>query len=537
MAPDPAPGRWFLSADERGNPATRIDRRHPDGLAWTTGNEVRPLVHGATYFRRLHDELDALVPGDRLWFTDWRGDADQRLLPDGPTIGELLCTLATRGVEVRGLLWRSHSDRATFSAQENQRLGQELNEAGGEVLLDQRVRRFGSHHQKVVVVQHRGAPERDVAFVGGIDLCHGRRDDAEHGADPQQQPMDKRYEGRSPWHDAALELRGPVVGDVLQTFVERWDDHRPLDRRTPYRMAVQRAARMPRHPEPLPEQLPSPPAAGAHAVQVLRTYGRKHRGFPFAPLGERSVARAYLKAFSLARKLVYIEDQYLWSPLVADALAGALRREPGLRVIAVVPRFPDSDGFFTGPPNRIGQLEAIRRLRAAAPDRVGVFDLENTAGTPIYVHAKVCVVDDIWMTCGSDNLNRRSWTCDSEATCAVVDPERDAREPRDPAGTAEGARVLPRSLRAELWAEHLALPADDERLLDLDGALDLWRQRSGALDDWHGSSRRGARPPGQARAHRPDPVRAWQRVWAEPLYRVLYDPDGRPLRMRLARTL
>ena len=52
-----------------------------------------------------------------------------------------------------------------------------------------------------------------------------------------------------------------------------------------------------------------------------------------------------------------------------------------------------------------------------------MFDLENDAGTPIYVHAKVCVVDDHWMTIGSDNLNLRSWTHDSELTCAVVDPD------------------------------------------------------------------------------------------------------------------
>ena len=50
-----------------------------------------------------------------------------------------------------------------------------------------------------------------------------------------------------------------------------------------------------------------------------------------------------------------------------------------------------------------------------------VFDVENHEGTPVYVHAKVCVIDDIWATVGSDNLNRRSWTHDSELSCAVLD--------------------------------------------------------------------------------------------------------------------
>ena len=62
-------------------------------------------------------------------------------------------------------------------------------------------------------------------------------------------------------------------------------------------------------------------------------------------------------------------------------------------------------------------------LQRVAPDRVAFFDLENAQGVPIYVHAKICVVDDVWFTCGSDNFNRRSWTNDSELTCAVLDPE------------------------------------------------------------------------------------------------------------------
>jgi phosphatidylserine/phosphatidylglycerophosphate/cardiolipin synthase-like enzyme len=529
MAIDDAVQRWFLTPDERGNPWTGIDRLPPETPgSWALGNQVTAIVHGSGYFRRLHEELCALHRGDRVYFTDWCGDADEKLLPYGAPIGEVLCDLVRGGVEVRALLWRSHSDRVSFNAQENQRLGRELNQAGGEVLLDQRVRLFGSHHQKLFVIQHRGRADRDLAFVGGIDLCHGRRDDELHEGDPQQQPMDPRYHGRAPWHDAVLELRGPVVGDLLRTFVERWDDPSPLDHRTPYRALLQRMARMPRHPQPLPESFPDPPPAGRHAVQVLRTYGHKRPGYPFAPQGERSVAHGYRKVFGLAHSLIYLEDQYLWSELVVAGLAEALRRAPQLRVIAVVPRYPDADGRFTGPANRIGQLRALQLLQATAPDRVAVYDLENEAGTPIYVHAKVCVVDDLWMACGSDNVNRRSWTCDSELTCAVLDPQRDAREPHDLSAHGDGARRLPRELRLRLWGEHLGLLADDPQLLDPIGGFELWQRRAADLDRWHASGRRSPRPPGRARRHRPDPVTALQRLSAIPMYRLIYDPDGRP---------
>ncbi|MDX6280342.1 MAG: hypothetical protein QOH03_1413, partial [Kribbellaceae bacterium] len=471
---------------------------------------VRMLVHGAVYFQRLYDELCALDRGDRVYFTDWRGDADEVLFEGGPSVGEVLCDLAKAGVEVRGLLWRSHSDHLQFNAQQNQRLGAELNEAGAEVLLDQRVRRLASHHQKLFVIRHRGEAAKDVAFVGGIDLSHQRRDDDKHLGDPQQAPMDPRYGSQTPWHDAALELRGPVVGDVLRTFVERWDDPHPLDRRTPYRMFVQRKADMPRHPSKLPETFPDPPEAGRQAVQVLRTFGHKHPPFRFAPKGEYSIARAYRKAFGQARRLIYIEDQYLWSSVVAEGLREALERSPELRVIAVVPRYPDADGRLSGPPARYGQLQALDLLHAAAPDRFAVYDLENEAGTPIYVHAKVCVVDDEWFTCGSDNFNRRSWTNDSELTCAVV---------------GDG---LARSVRAELWSEHLGVEPE----LDPVKGFEQWQAAAQALDSWHAGGEVGPRPAGQLRRHEPAPVGRVASVWARPLYDHVYDPDGRPRRMR-----
>ena len=482
-------GRWLLPSAER---------------PWTQGNDVTPLVHGATYFARLTSVVGATGPGDLVWFTDWRGDADEQLSVDGPTVGELFAAACRRGVDVRALLWRSHSDRTSFSEKENQHLGRIVNDAGGCALLDQRVRRGGSHHQKLVVVRHRDRPDDDVAFVGGIDLSHSRRDDATHLGDRQCQPMDRRYGATPPWHDAMVEVRGPAVRHVQDSFAERWNDPTPLDHRNPYRAALQRKADMPRRVPPLQDPAPAPAAAGGHVVQVLRTYAAKRPRFPFAPEGERSIARAYERAFAQARKLVYIEDQYLWSDDVARTIAAALRRQPDLQVIAVVPRHPDQDGRWSGPPNRIGQLAAVHLLRAAGGPRFGVFDLHNERGVPVYVHAKICIVDDTWMTCGSDNFNRRSWTHDSELTCAVMD--------------ADGR--LPRELRASLWAEHLGLSSSDERLTSPDDPLALWRERAASS---------------QARIaeHEVEPVGRISAVWAKAMYRTVYDPDGRPLRLRV----
>ena len=202
--------------------------------------------------------------------------------------------------------------------------------------------------------------------------------------------------------------------------------------------------------------MPADPApAGTHAVQTLRTYPAKRPRHPFAPEGERSIARAYLKAFERARRLVYVEDQYLWSGAAASFLGDQLRARPDLHLVAVVPRFPDRDGRLSGPPYRIGQQRAIEQLCQAGGDRVTFFDLEAESGWPIYVHAKVGIVDDVWMIVGSDNLNIRSWTNDSELSCAVIDERLDPREPADPGGLGDGARMLARKTRLGLWCEHL----------------------------------------------------------------------------------
>jgi phosphatidylserine/phosphatidylglycerophosphate/cardiolipin synthase-like enzyme len=497
------------------------------------GNTAEPLIHGRTYFDRLVTEVEKLGEGDHLFFTDWRGDPDERMRDDGPTISELFCAAAKRGVVVKGLLWRSHIDKLQYSEEENRSLGDDIAAAGGEVLLDQRVRRGGSHHQKVVILRHPGEPECDVAFAGGIDLCHSRRDDADHRGDPQPIAMNAAYGRNPPWHDVQLAMRGPVVGALDLAFRERWTDPTPLDQHGPISTVQDKLRHADLHADRLPEQPPDPPECGPLAIQVLRTYPAMRPPYRFAPLGEQTIARGYTKAIKRARRLIYLEDQYLWSSEVAKLFAEALRENHELHLIAVVPRYPDVDGRFALPPNNVGREEAISLCRRAAPERVHVFDVENHEGTPVYVHAKVCVVDDVWASVGSDNFNRRSWTHDSELSCAVLDETVDGRTPADPAGTGDGARSFARDLRLTLLREHLDAD-DDTELIDPDEVVRRVTASADALRDWHRGGRSGPRPPGRLVPHETERLPWYQRLWAVPAYRLIYDPDGRPWRARRA---
>jgi phosphatidylserine/phosphatidylglycerophosphate/cardiolipin synthase-like enzyme len=531
---------WLLTQDERGNPRTRLDDGHPGQQAWSEGNRVRPLIHGATYFAELFERLEATREGDLVLFTDWQGDADERLTGEpGSEVSEVLACADERGVDVRGLVWRSHWEKIGFTASENRRLGVDLQRRGAEAVLDMRVRTGGSHHQKFVVIRHRGDPTRDIAYVGGIDLCHSRRDDADHQGDPQAMELTKEYGATPPWHDIQAAISGPAVHDVETVFRERWEDPTPLSR-NPFDVVRDKILRMDLSPKPLPEQAPPPPPVegGTHVVQLLRTYPdlRHGRDYEFARGGERSVARGYSKALGRARGLVYVEDQYLWGNQVGNVFSQALRDSPDLRVIAVVPLYPDMDGL-----QRIPQLLGRRRsmvdMMRVAPDRVAVYGVENQAGTPVYVHAKTCIVDDTWTTVGSDNFNRRSWTHDSELSAVVVDRASD-----DDPGHASYARRL----RLALAAEHLDRPFDPEvdasdrssllsvmaDCVDPVGMFDAFAEAARGLDAWHEGGRRGTRPAGRLRRLQPPELGPVTRALALPPYLLLHDPDGRPRPLR-----
>ncbi|MEP9364627.1 phospholipase D-like domain-containing protein [Nocardioides sp. CN2-186] len=515
------PSEWLLTKAQRGNHSTRLDDGHPGDHAWSDGNLVRPLVHGATYFAELYERIEATRAGDLVFFTDWQGDADEQLIGEpGSEVSEVLGRADERGVDVRGLVWRSHTSAIGFTADENLRLGRALQKRGVEAILDMRVRTGGSHHQKMVVIRHRDDPTRDIAYVGGIDLCHARRDDADHGGDPQAQLLTEEYGDNPPWHDIQAAISGPAVHDVETVFRERWEDPTTLSQ-SPVILLRDRLRGLDTTPDPLPEQAPPPPPVdgGTHHVQLLRTYPdlRRGRDYAFAQGGERSVARGYTKAVERARHLVYVEDQYLWGAHVGSVFAEALRTHPDLHVIAVVPLHPDVPGF-SRTAELVGRRRAMIELARTAPDRVAVYGIENHEGTPVYVHAKTCMVDDTWATIGSDNFNRRSWTHDSELSAVVVDSAGD----------------YARTLRLRLAAEHLDRDADDPMTdcIDAAGMFAAYADAAAGLDGWYAGGQVGPRPPGRLRRLAPPEVGRFARALATPAYLFLHDPDGRPRSLR-----
>jgi phosphatidylserine/phosphatidylglycerophosphate/cardiolipin synthase-like enzyme len=280
---------------------------------------------------------------------------------------------------------------------------------------DPREHPFHCHHEKTISI------DGELAFVGGIDLTDqsgDRFDSSEH-----------RARRRLGWHDVATRLRGPAVADVHDHFATRWQavTGERLDR-------------------------PPPPGeAGTTTVQVVRTVAEDM--YDAIPTGDFRILESYVRALRSARRLVYLENQFLWAPEIVAVLVEKLRRPPqdDFRLVILLPAKANN-----GQDDTRGQLSVLvdaddggeRLLAATIRSRTGERD------DPLYVHAKVGIVDDRWLTVGSANLNAHSLLNDTEMNVVTDDAE------------------LVRRTRVRLWAEHLELDeatvadADPVRLVD-----------------------------------------------------------------------
>jgi phosphatidylserine/phosphatidylglycerophosphate/cardiolipin synthase-like enzyme len=255
-----------------------------------------------------------------------------------------------------------------------------------------------------------------VAFVGGIDmtdLAGDRFDVPDHPA--------RRSRG---WHDVGTRIRGPVVGDVQDHFALRWGEL--TGERSERRAASARA--------------------GSTRAQIVRTIADGMYGA--VPRGEFRILESYVRAIRQAQSFIYLENQFLWSPEIVALLVDKLRSPPsdGFRIVILLPAKANS-----GQDDTSGQLSVL----ASADDdnRFLAATIRSMSGgrdDPLYVHAKVGIIDDRWLTVGSANLNAHSLMNDTEMNVVT-----------DDAALASATRV-------RLWAEHLqaapeTIAAEDPR--------------------------------------------------------------------------
>ncbi len=384
------------------------------------GNRVEVLVDGSTYLPAVAEAISGAK--SHVHLLGWCFSPELNLTrEEEPVVLRNLLSDVARRIDVRLLVWEGAPFRVFRPTKRDVQSYMKIFTRGTDIQAetDSCVRLKYSHHEKIVVV------DDEVAFVGGIDLTLD-------GGDPFDTPKHPSR-GQIGWHDAAIRIEGPAVADVANHFRLRW-----------------RGPGEERLPEPEPQ-----PAKGDVELQVVRTIPEDV--FVTMPQGEFSVFESYTRALRSAQRLVYLENQFFWSPEVVAILVDKLREPPSdnFRVVAVLPAHPNDGADVSR-----GAISALinaddgneRFLACTLYARTGPLrDL-------VYVHAKIGIVDDRWFTIGSANLNERSMFNDSEVNVVSLD-ER-----------------LARDTRLRLWAEHLEtdeVDGDPTELVD-----ELWRPRA-----------------------------------------------------------
>jgi phosphatidylserine/phosphatidylglycerophosphate/cardiolipin synthase-like enzyme len=365
-------------------------RQRNDLEVFIDGSEALPAIARAISEAR-----------EQVWVAGWHFTPEFRV---GETpLRELLAQVAER-VPVKVLAWAGaplplfHPDRKEVREMRERLVGGTRIECA----LDSRERPMHCHHEKLVIVDGR------LAFVGGIDLTTLGGDRLDTSAHPAR--------GRLGWHDAAARVVGPAAADVADHFALRWAEvtGESLERR------------------------PAEEASGVE-LQVVRTV--PNNVYEGLPRGDFRIVESYLRAVRAAERLVYLESQFLWSYELVAVLAEKLRNPPndGFRVVAVLPAHPNN-----GQEDTRGQLGVLveadgegKRFLACTLWQPG------TDADPVYVHAKIGIVDDRWLTLGSANLNEHSFFNDTEVNVVTRDP------------------AIARAVRLRLWSEHLGCSPDE----------------------------------------------------------------------------
>lgn len=400
-------------------------------------NSLLPLTHGAEYFTELLDALQSAR--DRVTIAGWcltplmslhRGDHTSPSI-----LVDVLRDVSARA-EVYVLLWAGAPALFEPNLHYTKNVRDTLRTFAPRVRceLDHRAAFSHDHHQKAVTIDGR------VAFVGGMDLSTFQGDRWDTG--------EHKLRFGPNWHDVQMRLQGEVVHDVETNFCQRWN-------------AVSG--------EPLRPFTPAAPDPAWHTrAQIVRTIPKGF--YPFAAEGEFGIRHSILAAIRLAERFVYLENQYIWAPEVVDALCEAMDRHRSgpFRIVMLLPA-----RAYSG---RYDNDRHVSLLRAADNGR-GIFEAYTPyaygpaigrtgyAYVPIYVHAKVGIVDDSWVSVGSGNLNRRGLATDTEMNVQAVDGD------------------VARHLRVKLWAEHLGMKREEVEAADpIDLADHQWKDVASSMD-------------------------------------------------------
>ncbi len=428
------------------------------------------LVDGDDYYGAFYHA--AQLARDFILLSGWQFDTDACLLR-GPeaakaalpvTLLKFLDALCRRtpGLRVYLLAWDFH---AVFSLEREWMQDLRFKWMTSDHLqfqFDSNHVEGGSHHQKFVVI------DGQLSFLGGLDLCDHRWDDRRHTL-PNPLRI-SRGEPHQPFHDVQAYLVGERVAlQLSDLFRQRW------------LAAGGEPITLP-PPEPRDSSTRFNDFAPHGAVPLVASEVTLSRTDPYgAPNGAANcfeIRNLHLQAIRLAERLLYVETQYFSSKELGEALVQRLaQREGALEVVLVLNIRGET--FKEHVAVGLAQAKIIGELRAAVAgtsNKLGVYytvpetspSVEPERGT--YIHSKLMIVDDRFVTVGSANLTNRSNTVDTELNLSLETLDAD---------DALGRSIL--AARRSLLAEHLGLPEVQPAESIVDQLDDFSRGHQGRL--------------------------------------------------------
>lgn len=264
-----------------------------------------------------------------------------------------------------------------------------------------------SHHQKIAVV------DGGFAFCGGLDLSTWRWDTEAH------LPEDKRRvtpegEPYQPYHDIHTAVTGPAAHTLDSLCRERWK--RACKEDAPWTSIRKENTIWPACIETNFEQ-----AKAAFAL----TYS-EYKDYPAVT----QIEQLHLEMIAAAERYIYLENQYLSSHTITDALIERLREADGPEIILILTQ--DTGGWLEEGTLGLLRCRLLEKLvQADRHKRFGAYfpHVSDTDGneSQVYVHAKAMICDDRAVMVGSANLSNRSMKVDSEVMMALgLDQDADA---------------------------------------------------------------------------------------------------------------
>ncbi|KAI6030532.1 hypothetical protein F5J12DRAFT_903003 [Pisolithus orientalis] len=464
------------------------------------------LVDGRDYMWNLSRAL--MMARETIYIHDWWLSPELELRRPNKLkyrLDNILERKAKEGVKIFIIIYQEVSSRTTPT--DSNYTKQKLTSLHHNIMIQRSPSHFQTgtfywaHHEKLCVI------DQTIAFVGGIDLCFGRWDTPQHalvddaglnpnkveiwpGKDysnprvidfhtlnkPDENMYDRSKVPRMPWHDVGMQIVGQPARDLARHF---------------------------NHSKPMPFLLPPPEfkqtelaalgLTGTCEMQICRSAGPWSLGTPDRV--EHSIQIAYVHA---SEHFVYIENQFFITSTVVndvkiensigDALVERIvrahRERTPWRCCIIIPLFPgfpfpiehgdasavriivecQNRSLFRGPNSIYARL---RKENINPIDYISVFSLRNWGKLRnnvltteiVYVHAKVCIVDDRLAIIGSANINERSQRGDRDSEIAAVIRDTDMIN-----GTMAGRPFqvgrFAHSLRVRLMREHAGVDVD-----------------------------------------------------------------------------